>query len=338
MLNNAYVNLSALKNNARQIQSKLKKQTKFCAVVKADGYGHGGAKVAQAIYPYVDCFAVALVEEGVSLRYAGIDKDILLLIPPFFSDLELAVRHNFLIAVDSAKQLLYLNAEGQKQGKTVKVHLKFDCGMKRLGVDIEGLKELLALASRLKHIKIDGLFSHLAWAENKKATFIAENKFLLANNLVKGYNNKVTCHLSASGGFIHGLHYDMVRVGILLYGYKPFETDYIDVQKAMQVYAPAVKKRFLPKGQSALYGNRFLSEDTFLTLLRYGYADGLPRKEVENQFNTRCMDITAIKGNIDGDLIPVMVDADKTAKEYDTISYEVLTKCAIRAQKIYYYQ
>ena len=112
MLNKAYVNLSALKNNARQIKSKLKKQTKFCAVVKADGYGHGGAKVAQAIYPYADCFAVALVEEGVSLRYAGIDKDILLLIPPFFSDLELAVRHNFLIAVDSAKQLLYLIPAG----------------------------------------------------------------------------------------------------------------------------------------------------------------------------------------------------------------------------------
>ena len=336
MLNKAYVNLSALTNNARAIKSKLKKGVKFCAVVKADGYGHGGAKVAQSIYPYADCFAVALVEEGVTLRYAGIDKDILILIPPFLSDLQTAVSHRFIIAVDSAKQLLYLNAEGQRQGKVVKVHLKYDCGMQRLGVDIDRLEGLLALASRLKYIKIDGLFSHLAQAENKKATFIAENKFLLANNLVKGYNSKVTCHLSASGGFIRGLHYDMVRVGILLYGYKPFETDYIDVQKVMSVYAPKINQRDLLKGQSALYGYCPANENIAITLMRYGYADGLPRREVENQFNARCMDITAIKGEFEGDLIPVMLDADKIAKDYNTISYEVLTKCAIRAQKIYY--
>ena len=336
MLNKAYIDMSALKENAQAIKSKLKQGVKFCAVVKADAYGHGAQMVANALYPYADCFAVALVEEAVSLRYCGIDKDILVLIPPFFEDLQTAVHFNLTLAVDSPKQLLYLNSEGQKQNKRVKVHLKFDCGMNRLGANIDELKGLLALASRLKYVKIDGLFSHLAQPENKKATFIAENKFLLANNLVKGYNRKVTCHLSASGGFIRALHYDMVRVGILLYGYKPFETDYIDVKKVMRVYAPPVKQRFLQKGQSALYGNCPAGDDTFITLLRYGYADGLSRCNVQSQFNARCMDITAVKGKTQDDLVLVMGDADKIAKDYGTISYEVLTKCALRAQKIYF--
>jgi alanine racemase len=128
----------------------------------------------------------------------------------------------------------------------------------------------------------------------------------------------------------------MVRIGILLYGYKPFESDLLSVEPCMKIYAPVLKSFTLKKGESALYGKLTAKEDLNLSLIRYGYADGLMRKGTPREFNNRCMDITAVKDKSRvGRLIPVMTDADKFAKEYGTISYEVLTKCAFRAEKIY---
>lgn len=335
MLNKAVIDLNLLVKNALEIRAKLNKGVKFCAVVKADAYGHGAGVVANALYPYVDCFAVALLEEAVTLRNAGIDKEILCLTPFFENETERAVAYNITATVCNAKQILSLSAAAQKLGKFSRIHLKFNAGMNRLGVDLKTLAELLVLIKGCENLYLGGMYAHFSAPENKKSRITQLNKFLLANNLVKGYNNNAMCHISASGGFLSGVQADMVRIGILLYGYKPFESDFISVNPIMRVYAPVLTERKVEKGQNALYGDHILEKDECFSLVRYGYADGLFRKQVDGQINNRCMDITAVKGCVTGVWQPVMVNADEIAKKYDTVNYEVLSKCALRAEKIY---
>ncbi len=332
MRNFAVIDLVKLKNNALKIKKKLKKGVKFCAVVKADGYGHGGVEVASALYGIVDSYAVAIVEEGIALRQAGIDKDILVLIPPFRSDLEKAVRYSLTLTATSKNDLIRIARECENQAKSVKIHIKYNTGMNRQGVDgIDELEKMLCYADK-KGLIIEGLYSHFACPENENSQKTAYNKFLLALSVAKGYNNKIIGHISASGGFLKGAQCDMVRIGILLYGYKPFPCDF-DVKPIMRLYAPVIAHRSLKKGDTALYGDKVSGRAQEISLVRYGYADGLMRKSVKGQFNNRCMDVTAVKGYVKKAL--VMGDADKLAKSYGTISYEILTKVCLRAEKIY---
>lgn len=334
MLNKAVINLNAIERNAKRIKGKLLKGEKFCAVVKADAYGHGASAVANALYKHVDCFAVALLEEAINLRLSGIDKDILCFTPFFEREIANAVRYDVTATISAAEHLKMLNFEGERQGKKIKAHVKFNAGMNRQGVDYAQLKELLSLATNCKWVSIDGVYAHLSHPEQEKSRNLQVNKFLLANNLVKGYNNKAICHICASGGFLKGVPSDMARIGILLYGYKPFKSDQVKVEPAMKVFAPVLSARKLKKGDSALYGDKIADGDLDISLIRFGYADGLMRKEIQGQFNNRCMDVTAIIGKEKG-FYPIMENADLLAEKYGTISYEILTKSAIRAEKIY---
>ena len=337
MLNKAYIDLKKLRFNATEIKKKLNKNTKFCAVVKADAYGHGAEKIASALYPYCDSYAVALVEEGISLRLCGIKKDILVLNPPFVLDIESAVFYGLTLSASRFSTLKNIEKACRNQNRKAKIHLKFNTGMNRLGVD--NLKELNALAKYVfnsKYLTLDGMFTHIGDFVDKKQLKSVQNKFLLANNLIKGYNNKAVCHISASSGFLLGLKSDMARIGILLYGYKPFESQYIKVLPIMKIYAPLLKSRELKKGESCLYGSFRLEQDASIGLVRVGYADGFMRKNILGQVNNRCMDITAIKKpKVTNKGVLIMDNADLLGKQYDTISYEILTKSAIRAEKIY---
>ena len=335
MLNKAYIDLQAIRKNALTVKEKLNRGVKFCAVVKADAYGHGAEIVANALYKIVDCFAVSLLEEGVSLRQSGIDKEILCLIPFDKNETDRAVYYDITPTVYKKEHIYALEKSAKKLNKSVTVHIKYNTGMNRQGIDsFNELKDFITLCLAQKHIKIGGFYSHFAKPENKSALKRQLDKFLLANKLIKGYNNNITCHISASGGFLQGVQLDMVRIGILLYGYKPFESD-IEVNPAMKVYAPVIQTRRLRKGEGALYGLKESKENLSLSLIRYGYADGLERKEIFSQFNNSCMDITAVKGLSEKKFYPVMIDAKSLADSYGTISYEVLTKSAIRAEKIY---
>lgn len=337
MLNNAVIDLSILKENALKVKQKLNTGVKFCAVVKANAYGHGAVEVANAIYNVADCFAVATLEEAIELRYGGIDKEILCLTPFFQKEIDRAISFRITATVSDIKQLKILQTRAKIQKTVANAHLKFNCGMNRQGIDdLKTLKEILDFSLKCKNVNVNGLYSHLSAPENKNVLNSQVNAFLLANNLIKRYNNKVTCHVSASGGFLKGVQADMVRFGILLYGYKPFKSDLVDVKPVMKVYAPVLKQRLIKRGEGALYGNLTAKEDLTFNLIRYGYADGLFRKAVTGQFNNRCMDITAVLGKNNTKWgYPVMINADKLAKQYGTISYEILTKCAFRAQKIY---
>lgn len=332
----AVINLRNIVFNAEKIRKILPKEVKFCAVVKADAYGHGAEKVANVLYKTVDCFAVATVEEGVKLRFSGIDKDILVLTKTFDEELPLAVNHNLILTAGSLADLKRYAREGKRQGVKVKTHIKFDTGMRRQGITaLSELKRAFGFCKNNGYVSACGMYSHFARPENDRSRKSAVKKFCAAKAVAKSFGD-VVCHISASGGFIKGEYFDMVRIGILLYGYTPFRTDVIKVKPAMQVFAPVVARRKLKRGDSALYGEKRAKNDTYITLVRYGYADGLFRSEVKGQFNNRCMDITALTGvNEKARRVAIMSDADKTAREYNTISYEVLVKCALRAEKRY---
>lgn len=335
MLNKAVINLELLKQNALSVKKQLKKDVKFNAVVKADAYGHGACKIASQLYKIADSFSVATVEEGVALRLSGIEKDILVLIPLLESDFARAVFYRLTITIDSIKGVIALEQACANQNRNAKVQIKFNSGMNRAGVsDLKELNAIIKTIIKSKWLVLDGMFSHFACPENKKTLICAQNKFLLAKNLVKGYNNKATCHISASGGFLSGVQEDMVRIGLLLYGYMPYESRLVNVKPIMKVYAPSLRARELRKNQSALYGVNPAKEDLSITLVRYGYADGLQRKQINAQFNNRCMDVSAVLGKRTG-WVCVMDNADTLAKEYKTISYEILVKSAIKAEKIY---
>lgn len=336
MLNKAVIDLNVLRQNALAVKAKLKKSEKFSAVVKANAYGHGAERVASTLYSIVDSFCVALVEEGINLRLSGIDKQILVLTPVFKQDVRRAVYYNLTLTVESVEQVLFLEQECERQNRHASVHVKFNSGMNRFGVStLCQLKSVLDTIKSSKHVVLDGFFTHLACPQNKKETKSAQNKFLLANNLVKGYNNKVISHISASGGFLSGVKSDMVRIGILLYGYKPFKSDAITVKPVMRIFAPVIKTVNLKRGESALYGKHCAQSDIKLSHVRYGYADGLMRAPCDGQFNNRCMDMTSIMDTGLSKWACVMDDAERIADNYGTISYEILTKSAIRAEKIY---
>ena len=172
MLNKAYIDLKKLQSNALAIKNKLNKNTKFCAVVKADAYGHGAEKIASALYPFCDSFAVALVEEGIALRLCGIRKQILVLIPPFYQDIERAVFYDLTLSASDINTLKQIESACKKQERKINIHLKFNTGMNRLGVD--NLKELNALASFVfnsKYLVLDGMFSHIGNFANKNMFF-----------------------------------------------------------------------------------------------------------------------------------------------------------------------
>ena len=337
MLNSAYIDLNQLRQNVNNVRKNLSKITRFCAVVKADAYGHGAPKVANAIYSRVDCFAVALLEEGKELRNSGIDKDILILTPLAFSDISTAVFYNFILSVDNFKTLKMIESECAKQNRKARIHLKFNTGMNRLGVNsLKELNQLSQHVQRSQYLILDGMFSHLGNPENKKDTKTAQNKFLLANNLIKGYNNKAICHLSASGGYLQNIGGDMVRIGILLYGYKPFKSNFVNVKPIMKVYAPLIKTRTIKADEHCLYGQKRADKTERVSLVRCGYADGFARQEKSFLFNNRCMDISAVKrANNTNRGVLIMDNADLLAKQYGTISYEVLVNSTKRAEKIY---
>lgn len=332
----AVVNLKNIVSNAEKIRKTLPSGVKFCAVVKADAYGHGAERVANAIYNVVDCFAVATVEEGVKLRFSGVDKDVLVLTKTFDDELPLAVCHNLILTAGAVCDLKRYAREGKRQGVKVKTHIKFDTGMRRQGIStLTELKRAFAFCKNNENVCACGLYSHFARPENDRSRKAAVKKFCAAKEIVKAYGD-IVCHISASGGFIKGEYFDMVRIGILLYGYTPFKTDGIKVKPAMRIFAPVVARRKLKRGDHALYGEKRAESDTEITLVRYGYADGLLRSEIRGQFNNRCMDITALTGVKERvRRVAVMTDADETARKYKTVSYEVLVKCALRAEKKY---
>lgn len=323
----AVVDLSKIRHNAALVKNFS--GVKLCAVVKADAYGHGAAAVANALTLTADCFAVALTCEGEELRFCGIDKDILLLLPEN-NDAMRAVEHSFTLTVENERHVKIIESACKKLGKRAAVHIKYNSGMNRLGCNFAQLKELTNLILNSRYIDLKGIYSHLGAPQITDIINRQYEDFYKAQAFIKQEKPTVCAHLSASGGILMGEKYsfDMIRCGIMLYGYKPFPSPNLHLEKALKVKAEILGTRRLLEGENYLYGD-FTAKSGTYSLIRLGYADGLFRKQSGLTANNRCMDVSGISGDFDSYLI---TDFEKVAKEYGTICYEVLCNITKRAE------
>ena len=286
-----------------EIKKNIRGGAKLCAVVKADAYGHGAEQVALEIEDLVDGFCVAIVEEGVALRVAGVQKPILVLAPPLSKgDAERLKYYDLTATVCDFKSA--------KLSKGLKIHIAINTGMNRYGCDINGLTKLLKVLSPQQILGV----------------------FTLAEGMVKSYAPDALAHLSASGGVALGgkFLFGGVRCGIMLYGYSPCGFEIKGLKPALTVYARlAQRTKFIGGG----VGYNLADEEyKRLNTYRLGYGDGFLRGVALGE-KTLCMD--AFISQKKCELLPVFTDADEYAKLCKTISYEVLCSVTKRSERVY---
>lgn len=348
----AKINLKAIENNA----SALKNLTgvRLCAVVKANAYGHGIEAVTSALSSAADMFAVALIEEGKEIRVAACGKPILVLTPPADeAQAEEILRNGFIASVSDFRTAGMILSCAERCALSARVHLKVNTGMNRYGMNVFMLGRVCKLFKGNPSVAVEGIYSHL-YTHSFEESERQRQLFLRMKRVCERYYPSVISHLSATYGALLGesFAFDMVRVGLGLYGYLPDGIalslrECIRLEKAMKVYALAVQSRKYSFG-GAGYGildERTKDSLSELTVLRVGYADGFARKKEngmtgrERNLSPLCMDVCVRRGRKrSGGYVPVMTDAEETAKESGTISYEILCAVTGRAEFVYEYR
>tara|TARA_Y100001968_G_scaffold281018_1_gene278007 strand:+ start:151 stop:1359 length:1209 start_codon:yes stop_codon:yes gene_type:complete len=288
------VDSKAIENNSRILKNFVGENCLLMAVVKADGYGHGAETVAKAaLKGGADSLGVATLEEGIGLRKAGLNCKILILGNLINSEeLFSSFYWNLVPTISGIREAIICNNIAENNHKKFVVHLKVDTGMTRLGCSFNEVEELVSKIDCLENISLEGIYSHLAMADkdlgnNSKQTSSSFTKTQLNifEKVVKGLEkrNKYLCrHLANSAGTLldKGLHFDMVRVGLSLYGYFPINNDNsnLDLKPALKVKARITLIRDVMKGTGVGYGHCFKTQrDTKLAVAAIGYADGVGR-------------------------------------------------------------
>ena len=335
--NIALVNLDNVVRNAENIRSLIG-SAKLCAVVKCDGYGHGAAAIANALHGVCDSFAVALVDEGAQIRAAGVDEDILVL-QPALDETEVlrAAAYNMILTLADDNDFLLVKKTCEKFGVRVRVHLKANTGMNRLGYEYWQFLNSCLLVKKQTNISVEGVYSHFYLPESRSETRAQYELFLRFCSVAEGVFGKLTKHIAASGGVFadSAYHMDMVRCGIALYGYLPrgIKSDKRFLP-ALCVYTHAVSGRKYEFGGVA-YG-RANGRSGDLTTLRIGYGDGFLRAGGIGNINNLCMDACVVSGaHAKGEPVLIFADADEYARRHNTISYEALCSVTKRAEFVY---
>ncbi len=284
------VNSYAIESNARKLNEFIGPQCDLMAVVKADGYGHGAETVAKAaLLGGAKSLGVATLQEGIELRNAGLSCQILVLGNLTNANELAACLHSDLIpTLSTIREALLCENLAEGYGKKFNVHLKVDTGMTRLGCDFSDALQLYRSIGQLENIHLEGIYSHLAFAdgdlkgEGAYVTELQQSRFEILIRELAHEKESLCFHLANSAGTLRSssLHYDMVRVGLSLYGENPL-TDYsldFSLQQAMSVKARVTLLRTVPAGIGVGYGHTFKTQrKTRLAVVGIGYADGVSR-------------------------------------------------------------
>lgn len=325
----AVIRLDAIRGNAALLRAKAA-GAKLCAVVKADAYGHGGAMVCQALTGVADCFAVALVEEGVRLRLAGISTDILVLVPPL--SIEEAVRaalYGLTVSVGDGQDIALVSRALAGRGLTVRVHLQVNTGMNRFGFE-EAPFAALCGEGLPPCMRAEGVYSHFYAPHDAAVTREQFSRFCAFRARAEQAFGRLTAHIAATGGVLaaEGYCLDLVRPGIGLYGYAPQGFARGGLCPAMRVYAQVAANRIYRGGGMGYRSLR--PRGDALAVVRCGYADGFFRR------GRLCMDAAVEESpRKKYERVCVLSDADECARACGTISYEVLVRAAARAERVY---
>ena len=356
------VNLNSIVANLNVYRSYLKKNTKLVCMIKADAYGTGAVEVAKTLQDHrVDYLAVAVADEGVTLRKNGITANIMVMNPEM-SSFKTLFDYDLEPEVYSFRLLDALVKAAEKEGITnYPVHIKLDTGMHRLG--FEPKKDMDELIKRLKHqnaIIPRSVFSHFAGSDSDNFDDFSAQQFALfdagSKQLQAAFSHKILRHIDNSAGIEHfpERQLDMCRLGLGLYGINPRTNKVINQVSTLKT--TILQKRFVKAGDTVGYSRRGkIEKDSYIAAIPIGYADGLDRRLgtrhgyclVNGQrayyVGNICMDVAMIdvtgidceEGNqveIFGEHLPVTILSDIM----QTIPYEVLTGVSNRVKRVYY--
>lgn len=283
----AQIDLAALERNLRLIRGSLPAHIRYVAVIKADAYGHGlHHAAARLMHSGADLFAVANVSEAAQLRELGPGWPILLLSPVLPEEDRFLVELDLAATVSTPEEVTRLNATGQEARKKLKVHLKIDTGMGRLGVWHTEAPALCAQILAADHLELAGIFTHFA-SPDDDAAFTAEQRrrFLAALERCKGLNlESLFIHADNSAGLetMPGQSpFNAVRVGLLQFGILPHPNSMLAQVHTEPVFSFHTRVgivKTLPAGTTISYGRTHtLARDSKIAVLCAGYGDGIPR-------------------------------------------------------------
>lgn len=362
----AEIDLAAIVHNYRLLESLARESRAslpLLPVVKADAYGHGAVPVARALAAEgASMFGVAIVEEAVALRDAGIGQDIVVLEGAWPGQEPAVWRHRLLPAVYSPDGIrrLQLASDGSSP---LPVHLKIDTGMARLGARWDSLDKLVAALREAPALRVAGIFSHFASADEDDPAFTLEQirRFETALETLESAGIRAGClHLANSAGLLHvpqARRYG-ARPGIALYGYPPIpERCDLPLRPALTLKSRIGHVHELRPGESAGYNRRFTAgRVTRAGTVPAGYADGVRRgltgrarvsiggRQVPVlgtiSMDMLAVDLTDVPAAVEGDELILMgpepgITAEEWAAALGTISYEVLCGISPRVPRLY---
>lgn len=357
------INLNAISHNLNFFKSKLAPKTKLMVMVKAFGYGNGGFEIAKLLEHHkVDYLGVAFADEGISLKSAGITVPIMVMNPETTS-FSAIIQHQLEPEIYSIKGLkAFLKIAELKKLKNFPIHLKIDTGMHRLGFEEEHLSELIAILKGNETVQIKSILSHLATSDDLKHNAFAKSQIALfeqlSGQLMTELKIKPIRHILNTSGISNysDAQYDMVRLGIGLYGISNDEEEQKFLENVGTLKSVISQIRTIEAGESVGYGRRFIAEKTTkIATIPIGYADGIRRswgnevgyvvingKEAKI-VGSVCMDMLMVNvTEIDckeGQSVIIFGEnptVNLMAKALNTIPYEVLTGISQRVKRVFF--
>lgn len=365
----AEISLDNLTYNYQKIRKHIGPDVKFVGVVKADAYGHGSVQVSEKLQQLgADYLAVSSIDEAIELRVNGITMPILILSHTPKEEVEHLIRHNITQTVTCEAKAEEYSAEAQACDGTLKIHIKVDTGMSRLGYLCEGEYfergvEGIAHACSLPNLDAEGIFTHFAMADehDDESKAYTLHQFELFNNVVEEVEGKLGrkfplrhCANTGATAVYPQTHLDMVRPGLLLYGYGE-HAKMLGLKPVMAMKTVVSTVKTFTSGTRVSYGGLFTAEKrTRMGVVPYGYADGFMRR-LSNRYSLMtkeglapvrgriCMDmamidLTNMPGVDVGDEIevfgeknPIEVMADMAG----TIPYELVCAVSKRVPRMY---
>ena len=358
------INLNALKHNLKFYRNKIENGVKVMVMVKANGYGTGGLEVAQLLASEeVDYLGVAYADEGVSIRKAGVTIPIMVMnaseevlptlvsydLEPEIYSLELLEAYNQVLAKEPGKNSSY------------KIHLKMDTGMNRLGFKSDDIDAVLEYLKTKKHLKVTSVFSHLAASDDKAHDEFTQSQIQLfvevSQKMEQSLGYDFIRHISNSAAIerFENAQFDMVRLGIGLYGAATQNGNQNQLKTVSSLYSIVVQVKNVRKGESIGYSrNYFADQDMRIAIIPIGYADGVNRRfgnGVGSVFisgqkrpivGNVCMDIIMVditglpvEVNDEVEIFGENISVQEVASSIGTISYEILTSIPARVKRVY---
>ncbi|MGI6224944.1 MAG: alanine racemase [Peptococcales bacterium] len=365
----AEVDLEAIRHNLFEVK-RLVGSKKIMAIVKANAYGHGALEVGKYLLNNgVDCLAVSLLKEALTLREGGVKSPIMILGWTPIEDYEKALENNIVLTIYNLQEARKLNQEAKYMGKKATIHIKIDTGMTRLGLipSEENLKVVSEILS-LESLEVEGIFTHLSTADESDKTYSRwqlERFLSFVKKVEERTNRRIPIKHAANSAAIIDLpeaHLDMVRPGIMLYGLWPsseVNLTQADLKPAMTLKARASRLEKFPQGTRVSYGGIFTTPgETIIATLPLGYADGYTRLltgkgeamyegkrfpivgricmdqcmvDVTSNPTIKPGDVFILYGNGKNDNISV----EEIAEKIGTVNYEIICMLSDRVPRIY---